>query len=444
MKVEILDAIMGSGKSTAICKWMDDLSIKDSSSKFFYISPLLSEVEENGGRIHKQCNHVKFVSPESKGRSSKSDHLLELLQDGVNIACTHRLYLNMDVRHFNIMKELGYNLIIDEEIGMIEGYNAYSQADCDFLIEQGCIGKKESNGELQWLKDSESFHNKDHKYHEFKKNIENGLIYACKSSNSMMVTQLPIRLLEVAKRIIILTYMFEGNILSSFLKLKDIEYTPFTEVTLNHISKEDIKPLIKLHQPRQFRQWKFMDDLPMTYTWYSGKTLMKEKRITNQDVLNIAKYIKSVKSACGANWEDVLYTFPKCRSLLDTDSRMAKINPEDLKRVDVLKAKQTWLPSNTRATNNLSHKWCLVHCYNRYPTQSIMQYLRDYGVEVDNKVFALTEMLQWIWRSCVRNQEEIYLAIASKRMRLLFLNWLHDLPLDNEDYSHFTEYLKGN
>lgn len=441
MKVEILDGIMGSGKSTNICKWMDDLSIKDSSAKFFYISPLLSEVQEDGGRIHKQCNHVKFLSPESKGRSSKSDHLLELLKDGINIACTHSLYLNMDTRHFNVMKDLGYILVIDEEIGMISGYNAYSQADCDFLIEQECITKQESDGMLVWLKDSESFQNKDHKYHEFKRHIENGLIYACKSSNSMMVTQLPVKLLEVAKRVIILTYMFEGNILSSFLKLKGIVYSPFTEVTLSDISKEGIKDLIKLHQPRYFRQWKFMDDLPLTYTWYSGKTGVKEKRITNQDVLNITKYIKSVKHACGADWNEVLYTFPKCRSLLDKDSRMAKINPEDLKKIEVLESKQTWLSSNTRATNTLSHKRCLVHCYNRYPTQSVMQYLRDYGVEIDNDVFAVSEMVQWIWRSCIRNHEEIYLAIASKRMRFLFLNWLHDLPLDNDDYTHFSDYL---
>ena len=89
LKVEILDGIMGSGKSTSICKWMDDVFTRDASERFFYVSPLLSEVQEDGGRIHKQCNHVKFVSPESIGRSSKSKHLLSLLQDGVNIACTH-------------------------------------------------------------------------------------------------------------------------------------------------------------------------------------------------------------------------------------------------------------------------------------------------------------------------------------------------------------------
>ena len=58
------------------------------------------------------------------------------------------------------------------------------------------------------------------------------------------------------------------------------------------------------------------------------------------------------------------------------------------------------------------------------PTQSVMQYLKDYGVEINNDVFALSEMLQWIWRSRIRNQEDIYLAIASYRMRVLFCDWL--------------------
>ena len=35
-------------------------------------------------------------------------------------------------------------------------------------------------------------------------------------------------------------------------------------------------------------------------------------------------------------------------------------------------------------------------------------------------------MLQWIWRSRIRNQEDIYLAIASYRMRVLFCEWLEN------------------
>ena len=41
-QVEVLDSIMGSGKTTAIMKWMK----KNFTERYIYISPLLTEIEE--------------------------------------------------------------------------------------------------------------------------------------------------------------------------------------------------------------------------------------------------------------------------------------------------------------------------------------------------------------------------------------------------------------
>lgn len=41
-KVEVLDAIMGSGKTQVVIKWM----IENPSNKYLDISPMLTEVEE--------------------------------------------------------------------------------------------------------------------------------------------------------------------------------------------------------------------------------------------------------------------------------------------------------------------------------------------------------------------------------------------------------------
>ena len=57
----------------------------------------------------------------------------------------------------------------------------------------------------------------------------------------------------------------------------------------------------------------------------------------------------------------------------------------------------------------------------------IKQFFIDKGVSVEEENFALSEMLQWIWRSAIRNNEKINIYIPSKRMRDLLLNWL-----DNE------------
>ena len=41
--VEIIDNMMGTGKTTAILQWIDN---KCNTEKFIYVSPLLSEVEQ--------------------------------------------------------------------------------------------------------------------------------------------------------------------------------------------------------------------------------------------------------------------------------------------------------------------------------------------------------------------------------------------------------------
>ena len=102
--VEIIDSMMGSGKTTAILQWIDN---KCNTEKFIYVSPLLSEVEQ-GGRIHRDCKVAKFNSPETDNHDTKSDHLLELLQQGLNISCTHSLYLMMNSMHFEEIKKQGY------------------------------------------------------------------------------------------------------------------------------------------------------------------------------------------------------------------------------------------------------------------------------------------------------------------------------------------------
>ena len=53
-------------------------------------------------------------------------------------------------------------------------------------------------------------------------------------------------------------------------------------------------------------------------------------------------------------------------------------------------------------------------------------YLHDYGYDIDQKVFATSEMLQWIWRGCIRKGEPMIVGIASKRMYNYFCEWLNE------------------
>ena len=43
---------------------------------------------------------------------------------------------------------------------------------------------------------------------------------------------------------------------------------------------------------------------------------------------------------------------------------------------------------------------------------------------IDIEVFALSELLQWTWRSAIRNGEPISICILSDKMLKLFQVWL--------------------
>lgn len=445
--VEILDGIMGSSKTTNTCKWMEENNHK---YKFFYISPLLDEVKD-GGRIQQSCPTTRFISPSTKEEDSKLssdqqrgvssrrkiDNLLELLKIGANITCTHNLYLSMTDDHFREMQKHSYVLIIDEELGMIDDYKSYSSPDVKSLQKLNCVEIQDKDGMLIWKNsDVAEFDDITHRYHNFKRHVENEMIYVSKRDTNIFVCQLPIKLITVAKRCIILTYMFEGNVLSSFLKLKGLEYKQFTDVSINTVNKQDIMKNIKLYMPKH-PKWR--KELKLSVTAYHT--------MSSADLKHISNYILAVTKDCNATDYDTMFTFPKDRCNLSENKAKVKIKPKGM--VDTLlkesKSPQNvcWIASSTRATNKFKHKYCVIHAYDRYPNQSVSSYLQDFNSPIDRDVFAVSEMLQWIWRSRIRDNKPITLAILSSRMQILFLNWLHNLPLDNTNMKLFADYLNS-
>src|SRR5699024_4448434 len=84
---------------------------------------------------------------------------------------------------------------------------------------------------------------------------------------------------------------------------------------------------------------------------------------------------------------------------------------------------QVVIPHNARATNAYSHKWAMAYVFNRYMQQDIKVFFQDNGVEVNDDLLAVSDLLQWIYRSRIRNGEPIELYLPSIRMRSLLKKW---------------------
>lgn len=74
-KVEVLDKLMGSFKTSSILNWCE----ANPTTPVLYVTPLLSESED---RVVNACVEAKFTAPSTENFKTKGDHLLDLLQSG--------------------------------------------------------------------------------------------------------------------------------------------------------------------------------------------------------------------------------------------------------------------------------------------------------------------------------------------------------------------------
>lgn len=406
--VEVVDAPMSTGKTTGIIQWMKE----HPNEKYLYVSPMLSEVEE---RIPQQASDLDFHYPISDN-CTKSESLLSLLEQGVNISFTHSLFQSLSKKHLDLIKQKEYILIIDEEVGLIESYSGrYTKGDISFLLDSKSISiDYEHFGEINWIGGDIDL---SAAYSNFKRMCDASSLYITKGARDMLISQLPIQLVISSKRTIILTYMFEGSVMESFLKLRGVTIKPFEEVKLikcpNQVVR-DAKNLITIKTTPSIDK---IERYNLSSVWWS-RTANKEQ------LKEVTAAIRSVYRKQDTDVKKMLLTIPKDNSEKMIGSRR---NPRFVLPRGV-NADDVFLYSAARATNNYSDRDLLIHGYNRFINVPVKTYFNDYGEGIHPKedVFALSEMVQWIWRSAIRNDKPITLYILNKRMRELLKNWLNN------------------
>ena len=380
-KIEVLDALMGTGKTTAIINWM----VANPHNKYLYVSPMLAEVEE---RIPFECAALEFVFPTTEHHRTKSLHLLELMTEGRNIAFTHSLFQDLSKLHLSRIEKEGYTLVIDE----------------------GSLGL------VRWLWDDIE---DETAYSKLKRLCDMEMLYCAKRSRDMMVIQLPMALVQSAYRTIVLTYLFEGSVMESFLKLRGVEIVPFEEVKLMKdpvLVKRQARGLINLCTTKSIQA---LPKYSLSSTWYSLNA-------TKEQLTALGKAIYSAYRKYDS--QDVILTLPKT-STTKKVGNTAKNNPR-YAVYRYVSVDEVFLYCSARATNDYAHKKVAIHAYNRYINTVVTAYLQDYGRDLNaipsDDQFALAEMLQWLWRTQIRDDKPVDVYILSHRMLHLLTRWLEE------------------
>lgn len=401
--IRVVDAMCGSGKSTAIFKMIRD----NPDSRYMYITPFLSEIED---RLPEQLPDVKFHTPNNTGKG-KTASFLSLIQDGYNVASTHKLFSMLTPEIVDILLEMDYHLIIDEAIdcvGLLP--QEFKESDTKALLKgEFVIVDKEARGRLSWNEDKYSAH--DGRYAKVRSMCNLGMLYCY--ADTFLMWEYPPKLLSGLSNIHVLTYLFSGSDMKGWLDLNKIpyEYVPHKELGLRDERelKKIVRDNLEILSNRNLDNSRQQNET-LSASWYKN---------ANADSINKYKaMLRSTVIKYKTKSGDVFWTTFKSHA-----NRMAGGGYANGVK-DNFKGKAAFLPCNIRATNDYKDYWLCMYAINKFKNPIEVNYMRDNGVSIDEESYALAEMIQFIFRGCIREGKTMKVLILSKRMRKLLEDWL--------------------
>ena len=136
--IAVLDSMPGSGKTTAITKYLRDTGL----NHVIFVSPFKSEVEQELPKS--KLEGLNYVHPQS-GKGGKVSHLKGLMTMGDTssgnrlhrITCTHSAFTRLTSESFD---QLGhYTLIIDETLDVIRQLDDVRRYSEYMLMGRGAV-----------------------------------------------------------------------------------------------------------------------------------------------------------------------------------------------------------------------------------------------------------------------------------------------------------------
>lgn len=412
-QIKVLDALPGCGKTTAIYKHMNS----NQDNPWLYLSPMKDEVEI---RLHNDIEHlgltIDFFIAEDKStnkeRKTMTMQVLEALKRKENIACTHALMLRFTDEHIKEITASGYQVVCDEELNLISAYNDLTKADIDFLLENKHIQISETDGCISLLSDIPD----DSRYSDVAMYARMGCLYAAKKRNNFLVLQMSPKIIEAASDFILLTYLYKGSIMDTFMTMHGYTSTKF-ELELLYSEKERISQVRNLLQIIETPAVKKAQKHALSASWW--RTASKE------DISSLEKNFVSLVRASGLSSDLVMHTLPKANhNGRDGNERTSK-----LFKPAKFDTNNSFVYSTARATNDYAHKQLAIHMLNVYPNQPVLAYMQDMTYVCDSENYALSTLLQWLFRGCIRKNEPMKVALLSGRMSLLLKQWLSRVDL---------------
>lgn len=424
-KIKIIDRIMGAGKTTKAIEEMNSNSDKN----YLYVGPLLNEVE----RIKTGCEAVKMKEPDLEHKTdgeetaSKLENLKSLLRRGRNIATTHALFKMFDTEVIELVGD--YTLVLDETIDCVSRVHELSDWDFEVLVkgevltvgDEGDAGDVDNGGiarRVNWNKmpDSRVFSRRLLK--QLKGWCDTGYLYY----TSGLVWIYPPEVFKAFSGVQILTYNFKGSTMDKYLEMNGFEVVIDKED--DQKKKSEIKKLCHVVDTPRYNR------IGEEHTLSFGSYRKMDKATLEKIGIVVENMFRNYGNSISTN----MWTCPKPQMKgVAATHRIGTLRFKRFNALDHKSPRGTFIYCGARATNDYRKKTTVAYLLNRFMDPLIKKYYSDFGFPIEKKneeVFALNEMIQWIWRSAIREEKEITLFLPSSTMRTLFNNWLDSTTVD--------------
>lgn len=380
---------------------------------------------------------MQFKEPSDTGAlPTKSADLLRLLSEGQNVALSHELFKLLNDTAIDRIKEFDYTLFLDEEIEVVE-LSDITQDDLKILKEQRLIEIDPTSKRVKWL---------DSQYHgdfeRTKREIQQKTLYEVEQN--IILWQLPPGIFEAFHQVYIMTFLFRGSMLflyfqkygMSFQYLhveKDSQEKYYFSQGYEEVSKLEkvrIKFLLDVYEgrlntnylPESKKKRDIQEYSGLSSSWHQNRKNKKYINVLNRNAVN---YIQNYRHAPK---NTVIWTTFKPAANKYENRRM-KANCRWNGRISCSECTRpcgvNFVSCNARATNRYADRTTLIYLCNIFPVPPVLQYLsQGTTAEFDADSYALAQLMQWVWRSAIRNDEAVSLYLPSARMRKLLLDWL--------------------
>ena len=412
--IRVCDAIMGSGKSMSAASYMNSHSDK----KFIYISPY----KDDGPTMREKCPDLHMAVPATlpEFNCSKTNHCKKLIAEGRNIACTHELFKRYDKDVLEMIRDQKYTIIIDEEVAVMKECDLHP-GDIETLVDGGYIIEDDDGNVLSTDKEY-----KGRAFRDFFHMMKNRNLYKCGGEDGVQYYywQLPPDLLEAFEDVFILTYLFECQDIRYMLDIHGMPYqyiyikrtegggyafSEEPEYLPSYVSR--ITEMVEICELDRLNRvgTPVEKECPLSMNWFENK---KHEEGVQQLKNNLYNYFRRYSG--GTQPHERLWGTYK-----NVENDLRGKNYAD-----------GFLVFNKKGSNEFRHKKALAYCVNLYVSPQVKNYYAKYGITPNEDERALSIMIQWIWRSAIRDGAKINIYIPSERMRNLLKDWMARVETD--------------